>query len=170
MIALLGIAILTWTMFLLSTSIFQYYYRKKFPHMEEIKQDESWPTVSILVPAFNEEKVLEGAVQSTLSCDYPNFDIIIIDDGSTDKTLSIAKELSEKNDKVKVVAQPYNQGKAEALNAGIRNSTSEYVVVVDADTILNKQALKLLIATIHNSKYDAVCGNVKVGNRNKFIT
>ena len=120
----------------------------------------SFPFISLIVPAFNEEKTIRKSLQSLLELDYPNYEIIMVDDGSTDNTLEEVKDL--KHSKLKVIHQQ-NKGKPNALNNGIKNSKGEIVVTVDADTTLNKNALqKIASRFIQNSKIGAVAGNVKV--------
>jgi biofilm PGA synthesis N-glycosyltransferase PgaC len=120
----------------------------------------SFPFISLIVPAFNEEKTIRKSLQSLLEFDYPNYEIIMVDDGSTDNTLEEVKDL--KHSKLKVIHQQ-NKGKPNALNNGIKNSKGEIVVTVDADTTLNKNALqKIASRFIQNSKIGAVAGNVKV--------
>ncbi len=120
----------------------------------------SFPLISLIVPAYNEEKTIKNTIQSLIELDYPNYEIIVIDDGSTDKTLQEATKFS--SSKVKVIHQQ-NQGKPNALNNGIKNSKGEIIVTVDADTTLKKDALKKISARFaKNSQIGAVAGNVKV--------
>lgn len=128
----------------------------------------SFPLISLIVPAFNEEITIKKSIQSLIELDYPNYEIIVIDDGSTDGTLSIAKEF-QKSKKVKVIHQT-NSGKPKALNNGIKNSTGEIIVTVDADTNLKKDALKKISARfVNNSQIGAVAGNVKVIPENSLM-
>ena len=124
------------------------------------KNINSFPLISLIVPAFNEEKTIENSIQSLLELDYPNYEIIMVDDGSTDKTFAQAKKFE--NSKLRLVHQK-NQGKANALNNGIKNSKGEIIVTVDADTILNKDSLRKIAARFaQNNNVGAVAGNVKV--------
>ncbi|MHA2253958.1 MAG: glycosyltransferase family 2 protein, partial [Candidatus Kariarchaeaceae archaeon] len=95
-------------------------------------------------------------------------EIIIIDDGSKDNTLEIAKSMEEQHP-ISVISKP-NGGKWSALNSGIGQAKGEIVVCIDADTILKRNAIELLIRHFNEDKIAAVAGNVKVGNRNKFLT
>ena len=119
-----------------------------------------YPKISVVVPAYNEEITIRSCIQSLLDLNYPNYEIILVDDGSTDKTLEEAKKFEKSG--VKVIHQE-NQGKANALNNGIRLSKGEIVITVDADTKLHKDSLKKIadrFATNH--QLGAVAGNVKV--------
>lgn len=123
-----------------------------------------WPHISILVPAYNEERVIEATICALLRADYAEKEIIVIDDGSTDDTARIVAEIAQREPQVKLVRMPVNVGKANALNAGIAQATSEHLVIVDADTIADANLLKRLVAPLLNDQADAVAGNVKVGN------
>ena len=117
-------------------------------------------SVSVIVPAYNEEKSLGASIESLLSQDYDNYEVVVVDDGSTDRTLEIAKGFE--GPKVKVIHQP-NAGKAEALNSGIRSCAGAIVLTVDADTRLNRGALKALAQRFgSDTRLGALSGNVKV--------
>ena len=126
----------------------------------KVRPIDSFPSISLIVPAFNEEITIKKSIQSLIELDYPKYEIIVVDDGSTDGTLKIAKEFQKS--KVKVIHQS-NQGKPSALNNGIKNSTGEIIVTVDADTTLEKDSLKKISARFaKNNQIGAVAGNVKV--------
>lgn len=129
--------------------------------------------VSVIVPAYNEEVNATRTVNSLLQQDYPYLDIIFVDDGSKDKTYENVKSAYEGNPKVKVLKKP-NGGKASALNFGISQTDSEFVVCIDADTQLNTDAVSKLINTFYlqgrPDDVGAVAGNVKVGNEVNMIT
>ncbi len=125
------------------------------------------PFMSIIVPAYNEEKTIVNCIQSLQSLDYANYETIIVDDGSTDKTYQQA--IQSKTEKTKIIHQE-NKGKANALNAGIQQSRGDIVLTVDADTILEKQALrKIAYRFATNDAIGAVAGNVKVKPEPKLI-
>lgn len=133
----------------------------------KVKPTDSFPSISLIVPAFNEEITIKKSIQSLIELDYPNYEIIVVDDGSTDKTLKIAREFE--NSKVKVIHQ-HNQGKANALNNGIDNSKGEIIVTVDADTKLKENSLKKISARFaKNKQIGAVAGNVKVIPENSIM-
>jgi len=84
------------------------------------------PRASLIVPAFNEEVNAVKNLQNLLKCDYPDFDIIFVDDGSSDDTYNKVKEAFDGNNKIKILTKP-NGGKPTALNFGIANSSAEIV-------------------------------------------
>lgn len=128
-----------------------------------------WPPISILVPAYNEERVIAATIHALLRADYPSKQIIVIDDGSIDGTARIVAEIAACESQVKLISKPINAGKANALNVGIAQATAEHLVVVDADTIVDAKLLKRIVAPLLIGQADAVAGNVKVGNRERGL-
>ncbi len=125
-----------------------------------------YPRISIIVPAYNEEKVIRTTMESLLATDYPDKEIIIVDDGSKDRTLDIAMQYS---DKVKVVHKE-NGGKASALNQGMLYVTGEIVTIVDADTIIGHSSLKHIARGMAQENVVAVAGNIKIRNKVNWLT
>jgi len=132
-----------------------------------VSQPIRYPTVSIIVPAYNEEKCLGKTIESLIEVDYPNKEIIVVDDGSTDRTYEIAR--SYRNQGVTALYRP-NGGKAAALNYGLLFAKSEIIVCVDADSIIERTAIRELVKEFHDPKVGGVSGNIKVLNRNNFLT
>jgi cellulose synthase/poly-beta-1,6-N-acetylglucosamine synthase-like glycosyltransferase/peptidoglycan/xylan/chitin deacetylase (PgdA/CDA1 family)/spore germination protein YaaH len=126
------------------------------------------PRVAVLIPAYNEEKVIERTVEAALDSDYPNLRVIVIDDGSTDQTLEVARRAfrrEEAEGRVLILTKP-NAGKAEALNFGLQYLHDEEIFVgIDADTIIAPDAISHLVPHFLNPKIGAMAGNAKVGNR-----
>jgi len=126
------------------------------------------PKVAVLIPAYNEEKVIERTVRAALSSNYPNLRVIVIDDGSKDRTLEVARTAFKKESatgKVLILGKR-NSGKAEALNYGIEHiGDAEIFVGIDADTIIAPDAISRLVPHFINPKVGAIAGNAKVGNR-----
>ena len=127
------------------------------------------PMVSIIVPAYNEEVNSIRTVNSLLMQDYPNLEVVFVDDGSKDSTYATVCKAFENNDKVKVYTK-INGGKSSALNVGIEKATAEFVVCIDADTQLKTDAVYKLMQKFTSEKVAAVAGNVKVGNEINMIT
>ena len=133
------------------------------------------PLVSIIVPAYNEEINAVSSIENLLRTDYPNFEIIFVDDGSRDGTFNKVKKAFEANSRVRVLTKA-NGGKASALNFGIQQSGAEFVVCIDADTKLLSDAVSRLMMHFGDVKYHsgqkvgAVAGNVKVGNTVNLLT
>ncbi len=127
------------------------------------------PKVSIIVPAYNEEVSAVSTIESLLQQDYPDFDIVFVDDGSADKTFDKVSEAFRGNPRVKVFTKT-NGGKASALNFGIGHSEAEFVVCIDADTQLQRNAVSELMKRFIHQEVGAVAGNVKVGNEINMLT
>lgn len=138
-------------------------------HAGYLVSREFHPKVSVVIPAYNEEKVIVRTVNSILASDYPNLDVILVDDGSTDKTYQKAAEVFFDNSKVRLYSKP-NGGKSRALNYGIARSKSEIIVTLDADTIFRPDTISKLVRNFDNPKVGAVAGNAKVGNRLNILT
>jgi glycosyltransferase involved in cell wall biosynthesis len=127
----------------------------------------NYPRVSVIIPAYNEEKVIKKTLESMIETRYPRKEIIFVDDGSTDGTLEIAKEFKNKI----TVLHKENGGKASALNYGLVYTKGEIVVVVDADTIIGRNSLKEIVKGFEvDENVAAVAGNIKVRNRVNWIT
>ncbi|MCH8170012.1 MAG: glycosyltransferase family 2 protein [Bacteroidetes bacterium] len=134
-----------------------------------------FPFVSIIVPVYNEEKVVAQSVKSLLELNYSNYEIIIVNDGSTDSTKEVAEAIvgyqkGKLTDvKVSLISKP-NGGKAQALNAGIKYSKAEIVLCMDGDSQLSPDSIKVAVRHFSNPEIGAVAGNVKVINRGKLLT
>jgi peptidoglycan-N-acetylglucosamine deacetylase len=127
------------------------------------------PFVSILVPAYNEELVVGKTIRSLLASDYPSYEIIVIDDGSTDNTSKVVAEEFGGDERVRLFTIA-NAGKAAALNLGLRHSRGEIVVALDADTLFAPQTVGALAHRFYDKALGAIAGNAKVGNRVNLIT
>jgi len=131
--------------------------------------DSVQPFVSVIVPAHNEEEVIERTITSLIRQDYPNKEIIVVDDGSTDRTYEIAKKFALRG-LIKLVQRKKASGKkARAVNFGVAYSRGEIIVVVDADTVLEPTTLSRLIKPFSDPEVGAVSGNVRVLNRKKNL-
>ncbi len=125
------------------------------------------PRVTVIVPAYNEEKVIERTVRSVLASDYPDLKVIVVDDGSKDETFAVAQEVFQREiaaGRVLLLTKE-NGGKAEALNYGLRHTKDEFYVGIDADTSIAPNAVGRLVAHFADPEVGAVAGNAKVGNR-----
>ena len=139
-------------------------------HRERAHAGESYgPFVSVIVPAYNEELVIKNTINSLLASDYQEFEIIVVDDGSTDKTSEIIRENFSGNERVKLLSASAG-GKAAALNVGLRHAKGEIVIALDADTLFARQTVGALAHRFYDPKIGAVAGNAKVGNRINIVT
>ena len=130
-----------------------------------------FPKVSILVPAYNEEVVIQKSLLSIMEQTYPRIEIIVIDDGSADATFVKAKALEYDNGvkSLRVLRKP-NGGKAVALNYGMERSTGDLIMVVDADSRLSDDAVERMVPYFSDPRVAAVAGSVYVSNRINNLT
>ncbi|MGC8812773.1 MAG: glycosyltransferase, partial [Candidatus Aenigmatarchaeota archaeon] len=136
---------------------------------KEFKKGSFEEPISVLIPAYNKESTVGKVIESVLALDYPEKEIIVINDGSTDKTLEICRKF-EKEGKIKLISYSKNKGKAFALNTGVKASSHDIIVTVDADSFPKKKSLKKLVKYFVDPEVGAVAGTVKVLNKNKLLT
>ncbi len=125
------------------------------------------PRVAVLIPAYNEEKVIVRTIRSVMMSTYKNIRVIVIDDGSKDRTYDVAREAYPADiasGRLTVLTKP-NAGKADALNFALQRFDEEIYVGIDADTIIAHDAIARLVPHFANPQIGAVAGNAKVGNR-----
>lgn len=132
---------------------------------------EDKPLISILVPCFNEEKVIRASIESLIEQNYPKFEIIVIDDGSSDDTFLMAKsmEFNHGDTRLKVYTKE-NGGKANALNFGIARARGEFFLAVDADSKLSPDSIDLMVEYFDDEEIAAVAGSVYVTNTDNIWT
>jgi biofilm PGA synthesis N-glycosyltransferase PgaC len=130
-----------------------------------------WPGVTVLIPAYNEERVIGTTVSAALAVDYPELEVLVLDDGSGDGTAEVAASAGGGDPRLEIVRDPVNRGKAEQLNVGFRRARHELVVVTDADTHVHPQALRLLVSRLERSPLIvAVAGGPHVTNRRNLLS
>jgi cellulose synthase/poly-beta-1,6-N-acetylglucosamine synthase-like glycosyltransferase/peptidoglycan/xylan/chitin deacetylase (PgdA/CDA1 family)/spore germination protein YaaH len=125
------------------------------------------PRVAVLIPAYNEEKVIVRTIRSVMMSNYRNIRIIVIDDGSKDNTYRVARDAYPADiasGRLTVLTKP-NGGKADALNYALERIDEEIYVGIDADGVIAHDAIANLVPHFANPKIGAVAGNAKVGNR-----
>ena len=130
------------------------------------------PSVSVLMPSYNSEKYLKSSVNSLLSSDLGDFELIIIDDNSSDNTVKVAESLAEKDFRIKVIKNPRNEGVAVSLNTGLDKMRGKYITRLDSDdTMLPSRLLKQFLL-LESGKYDFCATNINLihENGNLFST
>ncbi len=133
------------------------------------RSDSYHPPVTVVIPAFNEEMVIARTIESVLESDYPDFRIIVVDDGSTDDTAAIVENRFGSDHRIQMLRQE-NRGKWCALDLALHYTETPFIVIVDADSLLDPRALRILVQPFQNERIGAVAGTVEVGNRENFLT
>lgn len=138
-------------------------YRKK-------KTDSTFaPFVSVLIPCYNEETVIYKTIESVLNSNYESFEVIVVDDGSSDNSYELVRAQFGDDPRVKCFRKE-NGGKAFALNFGLQQAAGDIFIAIDADTLFDRDAIRLMVRYFSDPLVAAVSGNVKVGNRRKMLT
>jgi cellulose synthase/poly-beta-1,6-N-acetylglucosamine synthase-like glycosyltransferase len=136
-----------------------------------VSSDGPAPRVTIIVPVYNEATVIVAALRSLLALRYPAFDILVVDDGSTDQTFERATSLQGRYGAVTLrVVRKLNGGKASALNTGLALAKTPFVLCMDGDSRLTPDTLWHAMRHFADPRVAAVAGNVKVVNRNNMWT
>ena len=125
--------------------------------------------VSVLIPAYNEARVIEASVRRVLESEQIGLEVIVIDDGSKDETSAVVRAAFAGDPRVRLLTLE-NGGKARALNKGLELATGEIIVALDADTQFEPLTMARLARWFANPELGAVAGNAKVGNRINIVT
>lgn len=158
------------TMGLLRITILVFFSFKQKRKSEQLVFDSSdVPFVTVLIAAYNEEEVIGKTIQSIMNSNYSNFEMIIVDDGSTDGTAGVVQAAMERHPEIQLITKN-NGGKASALNLGIEQASSEIIVTLDADTVIAEDTIALIIRQFSDPTVGAVSGNVKIGNCKNILT
>lgn len=147
-----------------------FYFRREKKEEKDLKEH---PLVSILIPCYNEEKTIEETIEKLDKLNYEHYELIAINDGSKDRTDVILDSLADKYEKLRIIQLRTNSGKANALYLGLIASKGEYIVGLDADAYLDKDALNYMIphfiAPNYGERVGAVTGNPRVRNRSSLL-
>jgi cellulose synthase/poly-beta-1,6-N-acetylglucosamine synthase-like glycosyltransferase/peptidoglycan/xylan/chitin deacetylase (PgdA/CDA1 family)/spore germination protein YaaH len=127
------------------------------------------PKVTVIIPAYNEERVISSSVRRILDSTYPYLDVIVADDGSKDQTSALVQAEFGTNPRVRLLTME-NGGKARALNTALQLAKGEVIVALDADTQFERETITRLVRWFVDPRIGAVSGNAKVGNRINLVT
>jgi poly-beta-1,6-N-acetyl-D-glucosamine synthase len=151
-----------------------YYVTKEKDYIFPEYSREELPFVSLLIPAFNEEQTIEETIRYASKLNYPNYEIIVINDGSKDRTIEILNSIVDSYPKLRIVNVVSNKGKANALKQGVLASKGEIIATIDSDAILDKDALKYVIPHFitpnNGERVGAVTGNPRIRNRTNLLS
>ena len=127
-----------------------------------VEKKSSMPLLTVLMPVYNADKFLDESINSILSQTYSEFELLILDDASTDNSLKIIKAYAKKDKRIKVLVNQKNRGEAKCRNRLLKNSKTEFIAWMDADDISLEDRLQTQIDFLkQNSKIDAVANFIK---------
>lgn len=164
-LALLCVLMVIYTIFMNLSYKFKTRKLKKYP---EIINENYKPSVTVMIPAHNEESVISSTVENILAMDYENFDIIVIDDRSTDNTSNVIKELEQKYDRVTALIRPQDAfpGKSAVLNDAFKIAKGDAILVFDADATVEPDFLKKMVPNLEPKDVGAVQARKIIRNKN----
>lgn len=150
-----------------------YFYYRRERRSEPFWTNNPMPRVSLVVPAHNEADHIAETVSRLVALAYPNYELIVVDDGSSDDTPDILERLVDEVDNLRVIRCPVNRGKAHALNVALPATQGEVIVTVDADAALDPYAIHYLVSHFYRpgsgERVGAVTGNPRVRNRSSLL-
>jgi len=158
--------------YLWMTGAIFYYFRfeRRSLHIKVPPVLKEYPGVAIVVPCHNEEENARDTITHLLQQQYPDFEVIAINDGSTDNTLAILQEIASQDKRLRVINMISNQGKAMGLNTAALLTEKEFMVCVDGDTILDEHAVAWFMQHfVYGPRVGAVTGNPRIRNRSTLL-
>ncbi len=130
---------------------------------------DAWPPISIIVPCYNEEDNAEETLSAAAAVDYPEFEVIAVNDGSRDNTAAVLDELATRIPGLRVVHLAENQGKATAMNTGALMARHELLVCIDGDALMDPHALRWIARAFRRADIGAITGNPRIRNRTSVL-
>ena len=125
--------------------------------------------VSVIIPAFNEQRNIARAIKSVLAQSFPDFELIVVDDASTDDTLAITESLAAMDSRISIIAHDVNKGLSQSRLSGINDSHGEYVFFLDADDTITPNALELLTNKAYSTQCDIIIAGAQRMSRRLHI-
>lgn len=125
--------------------------------------------ISVVITVYNKEKYIEECILSIINQTYQNLEILVINDGSTDKSLELIKLYEKKDNRIKIICTN-NQGCSNARNVGINNFTGEYLIFIDGDDVCMPNMIKSMYSSLTNYNADICVCNVLRINGDEVIT
>lgn len=153
------------------TTALQFYLRRERgeDNVESPPALEHYPAVSVLIPAYCEGKVIAETLEAATQIDYPDFEVVVVDDASTDDTRDVVMPYVRRGD-VRLIAKERNEGKAMAMNDALPCLRGEIVLVMDADAMPDPQILRWMVPHFQSARVAGVTGNPRVYNRASFLS
>ena len=151
------------------TTSLNYYFRRERHHNEEPEPLASYPPVSVLIPAYCEEKVIAETLTWATRIDYPNYEVVVVDDCSKDLTREEVMPFVRAG-RVRLITKSRNEGKAMAMNDALPCLKGDIVLIMDADACPDPQILRWMVPHFVSPRVAAVTGNPRVANRLTFLS
>ena len=148
---------------------YYFYHERWLPPPDKPPPLAVWPPISILVPCYNESDNAEETLRAAANVDYPDFEIVAINDGSRDDTAEVLNRLADEIPRLRVVHLAQNSGKAAALNTGAALARHEILVCIDGDALLDPHALRWIARAFQVGGVGAVAGNPRIRNRTSLL-
>jgi glycosyltransferase involved in cell wall biosynthesis len=120
------------------------------------------PDISVILPVYNTEEFLEQCIESALNQTFPNFELIVVNDGSTDRSADIIQKYAAKDKRIKAIDMPQNSGPAAARNTGIKHIRGKYTIFIDSDDYMMPRMLEKLYNAAEKDNLDLVMSNAFV--------
>ncbi|MFO1518289.1 MAG: glycosyltransferase [bacterium] len=127
-----------------------------------------YPTVTVLVPVYNEGTHLQKVLDAVLGNEYPDFEVIVVDDASTDETWKLCRRYQEEG-KIRYLRKKIRGSKPSSINYGLLFARGELVMLMDGDTLLDKEAIFQMVQPFRDSKVGGVSGNLAISNAGKNL-
>jgi biofilm PGA synthesis N-glycosyltransferase PgaC len=150
------------------TTALNFYFRRERKSSDEPEALEHYPPVSVLIPAYCEAKGIAETLEWATRIDYPDFEVVVVDDASSDATREAVMPFVESG-LVRLVAKSVNEGKAMAMNDALPCLRGDIVLVMDADACPDPQILRWMVPHFRSARVGAVTGNPRVANRQTFL-
>ncbi len=140
------------------------------PREKTTDRENIYPSLSIVIPAYNEEKSIKSTLESALEAGYPgDKEILVVDDGSTDHTSSIVRSMARKHENIRLLRGSHS-GKSSAMNRGSREAGNDIILMLDADSRLDPGALKVIVKPFYDEEVGAVSGIIRAADNNNPLT
>jgi poly-beta-1,6-N-acetyl-D-glucosamine synthase len=144
------------------------YFHRRERSPEELAPPDFHPFVSVIIPAFEEERTIARTIEVLLELDYPDFEVIIVNDGSSDRTSEVVSRYLASG-KVRLLDKEINEGKAMALNDALPLCRGEILLFLDSDILVSPSLLKMMVPHFAGTRVGAVTGNPRVANRGSLL-
>lgn len=147
-----------------------FFERKRGQYIDPLPLLPVYPRVSVIVPCFNESRGVRDVIEQLMRNRYPDFEVLAVNDGSADKTGEILEKLSAIHPRVRVIHHAANQGKAVGLNTAALLARGEYILGIDGDALVDRDAIAwMMVAMMRSPKIGAVTGNPRIRTRTSLI-